>query len=530
MITDQYGCADSVTKPLYVTVNLPVASFTVNDSISSCIPFEVQFTNTSQYYTSSLWDLGGGTSTITNPIQYYTTPGVYNIRLIVTSPGGCTDTARKNITVYDTAGSRISYLPLNGCKPLSVDMDAFSPGPVTFTWDFGDGVILDTSSPNVNHVYNFFGDFVPKAIMTDPSGCIIAITGPDTIKIIGATVDFGLDKRQFCDSGFVTFTDSTTFNDSIAVYNWDFGDGTTSNLQNPVHQYSSPGFYTVSLNVVTRSGCVDAMQLPNIIKIVESPLITVQGDSVICINEFIQHFGVFSRTDTSAVQWRWQFPNGNTSTLQTPSIQQYKTAGNFVVNSIATNSSGCADTASKNILVNPLPVITLPSTMTIQSGFPATIPATYSSNVYKWSWTPAIGLSCTDCPQPIAGPKFNTKYTVAAEDSNGCKNIADVQVIVICKNANVFVPNTFSPNGDGSNDIFYIRGKGLDRVKSIRIFNRWGEVVFEQQNFPVNNPAYGWDGKFKGNKPHPDVYVYQVEVFCDNSEIIRFEGNIALIQ
>ena len=94
----------------------------------------------------------------------------------------------------------------------------------------------------------------------------------------------------------------------------------------------------------------------------------------------------------------------------------------------------------------------------------------------------------------------------------------------------MFVPNTFSPNGDGSNDVFYVRGKGLDRVKSIRIFNRWGEVVFEQQQFPVNDPAYGWNGKYKGNKPVADVYVYQVEVFCDNSQIIRFEGNVALIQ
>ena len=103
-------------------------------------------------------------------------------------------------------------------------------------------------------------------------------------------------------------------------------------------------------------------------------------------------------------------------------------------------------------------------------------------------------------------------------------------MIVICKNANVFIPNTFSPNNDGSNDVFYVRGKGLDRVKSLRIFNRWGEVVFEGNNLPVNNPLYGWDGKFKGKNPVADVYVYQVEVFCENSQVIRFDGNVALIQ
>ena len=113
----------------------------------------------------------------------------------------------------------------------------------------------------------------------------------------------------------------------------------------------------------------------------------------------------------------------------------------------------------KNIRVNPLPVITVPSSMTMQAGFPITIPADYSPNVASYTWFPGATLSCTNCPQPVASPKFNTTYNVAVVDSNGCKNNAQVQVIVICKNANVFVPNTFSPNGDGSNDVFYVRGK-----------------------------------------------------------------------
>ena len=168
----------------------------------------------------------------------------------------------------------------------------------------------------------------------------------------------------------------------------------------------------------------------------------------------------------------------------------------------------------------------------MQNGYPITIPAAYSSNVIGYSWLPDNNtLSCVDCPEPTTtNTKFSTKYSVSFVDSNGCKNTGDVQVLVICMNANVFVPNTFSPNGDGSNDVFYIRGKGLERVKSLRIFNRWGEVVFEQKDFPVNNPSSGWDGKFKGNRPQADVYIYQVEVFCENGDIIRFDGNLALIQ
>lgn len=529
-ITDQYGCADSLLRPAYIKVNKPVARFTLNDSITSCTPFEVQFTNTSQYYISSLWDLGGGTSTLTNPIQYYIIPGAYSIRLIVTSPGGCMDTAYKTIRVFDTVGSKITYLPLNGCKPLRVDLTTYTPGPVRYTWDLGDGNISTNDSANYTHIYNSFGNFVPKVILTDPSGCIIPVTGLDTIRIIGAAAKFGLDKRFYCDSGLVRFIDSTTFNDSLTSYTWNFGDGTTSTVQNPIHKYTSPGIYSVSLNIQTQKSCVDTFTLNNIIKIVPSPLISVAGDSIVCVNDFMKHAGVFNRTDTSVVQWQWQFPNNNTSTIQNPALQQYANAGNFVVTAVATNSDGCSDTATKNILVNPLPVVTMPSLITMQAGFPVTIPATYTSNVITYNWFPSATLSCADCPQPIASPKFDTKYSVSFVDSNSCRNTGTVQVIVICKNANVFVPNTFSPNGDGSNDLFYVRGRGLERVKMLRIFNRWGEIVFEQTNFPVNDPIYGWNGKYKGNKPVADVYVYQVEVFCDNSQIIRFEGNVALIQ
>jgi gliding motility-associated-like protein len=530
VVTDQYGCSDSLTKPKYITIKKPVASFTVSDSISSCTPFEVKFTNTSYFWGSLNWNLGGGTSSLENPVQYYFLPGNYPISLAVVSAGGCTDTAYKTISVYDTIGTRVTYLPLDGCKPLDVGLDAFSPGPMTFTWDFGDGVLITNKDTTLRHIYNFFGDFVPKVIMTDPAGCIIPVTGNDTIRIKGATAKFGVDRKLFCDSGLVNFIDSTTYNDSVTRYHWDFGDGNISSQRvPPPHYYTSPGLYTVMLNVQTQNTCVDTFRL-QYIRVVESPLVSIGGDSVICIYDTLQHFGVFGRLDTSVVRWNWQFPNGNSSGLQDPPGQQYRSAGNFVVQTIATNSSGCADTAMKNIRVNPLPVITVPSSMTMQAGFPITIPADYSPNVASYTWFPGATLSCTNCPQPVASPKFNTTYNVAVVDSNGCKNNAQVQVIVICKNANVFVPNTFSPNGDGSNDVFYVRGKGLDRVKSLRIFNRWGEVVFEQSNFPVNDPNYGWKGTYKNHKPVPDVYVYQVEVFCENSQIIRFEGNVALIQ
>lgn len=529
-IMDQYGCPDTIKRTNYITVKRPTASFTVSDSVSSCAPLEVHFTNTSDYFSSVVWDLAGGISTVQNPTQFYVNPGTYPITLVAISPGGCTDTAISTIHVYDTLGTSLKYSPLEGCKPLGVNLLASSNGHMRYTWDFGDGVVLTQTTDTLQHVYNAFGNFVPKIIMTDNSGCIIPVVGLDTIRIIGAIAKFGLDRKLFCDSGMVSFLDSTTYNDTLTSYQWNFGDGATSGVREPQHYYSTPGLYTISLNVRTEHNCVDTFTLKDILRVVESPSVRIGGDSVICVNEQMTHLGEFLRPDSSTVQWRWRFPNGNTSAQQDPAKQQYGTAGDFVVTTTVMNSSGCVDTATRNIHVNALPTVTMPSTMTIQSGFPELIPATYSSGVVSYNWRPATGLSCTDCPQPTAGPKFDTRYIVDFVDSNGCRNSSVIHIVTLCKNANVFLPNTFSPNGDGNNDMFYVRGKGLERVKTLRIFNRWGEVVFEQNNFPVNNPSYGWNGKYKGNKPTPDVYVYQVEVFCENSQIIRFEGNVALIQ
>ena len=387
-VADLFGCADSLVRNQYIKVSKPVASFTVSDSASSCTPFEVDFTNTSQFYNSSYWDLGGGTSTLNNPIFYYTLPGVYNVQLVVTSPGGCTDTARKKIQVFDTAGTKIDYQPLFGCKPLQVNLNATTTGIYSFLWDYGDGVVDTAGSLNMIHTYNTFGNFVPKLILTDPAGCLIPVTGGDTIFVKGANLKFGLDRTLLCDSGRVNFIDSTTFNDPVTSYYWNFGDGSTSSLQNPSHVYTAPGLYTAYLVVRTQLGCIDTLGLKVPIKIVQSPSILVGGDSIACILDPMQHTGIFQRLDSSVVSWSWLFPNGNTSNLQNPPNQVYNNAGNFSIHTLATNSSGCTDSVIKNILVYPLPIVTMPGTLTLQAGFPITIPATYSSNVVSYLWSP----------------------------------------------------------------------------------------------------------------------------------------------
>src|SRR5205085_821208 len=102
---------------------------------------------------------------------------------------------------------------------------------------------------------------------SDSGNCLIPLIGKDTVSIIGANAKFGWDKRAFCDSGTVVFLDSTTFNDPIVSYTWNFGDGNTSSATAPIHHFASPGLYTVNLVVETQSACKDTFTVNQLVKV-----------------------------------------------------------------------------------------------------------------------------------------------------------------------------------------------------------------------------------------------------------------------
>jgi gliding motility-associated-like protein len=139
-------------------------------------------------------------------------------------------------------------------------------------------------------------------------------------------------------------------------------------------------------------------------------------------------------------------------------------------------------------------------------------------------------LDCATCANPSATLIFNQEYTVLVTDSSNCTDTASILIKTICNEGNYFLPNTFSPNGDGVNDYFYPRGTGLYNIQSMRVFNRWGQLVFQRQNFAANSETMGWDGTFNGHPAPSDAYVYIVEVICNNAQVVALHGNVTLIR
>jgi len=157
-------------------------------------------------------------------------------------------------------------------------------------------------------------------------------------------------------------------------------------------------------------------------------------------------------------------------------------------------------------------------------------PTAFGMPPMTWSWAGNQGeMSCRNCQSPIVAPLFDATYSVTMTDATGCPASASVEVLVL-KNRNVFVPNAFSPNGDGINDFFFLQSPQAAFVKNFKVFSRWGELVFETTQAAANEHIAGWDGYFKGKQAPLDVYVWMLEVEFLDGETASFKGDVTLVR
>ena len=198
---------------------------------------------------------------------------------------------------------------------------------------------------------------------------------------------------------------------------------------------------------------------------------------------------------------------------------------------IGTDDRNCfTDTAFIPVVVYNIPTVEAGADKTINVGQIIDLIPAVSPDVIDAKWTPTGGIFRNIFPGITVKPRETTTYRVEVRNQGGCKASDQLTVNVICNGANIFIPNTFSPNADGTNDLFYPRGSGVFSIKTLKVFTRWGEVIFEKNNFNPNDVSKAWDGTFKGRQLNPDVYVYIVEVLCDNNTVLSFKGNVALIK
>ena len=151
------------------------------------------------------------------------------------------------------------------------------------------------------------------------------------------------------------------------------------------------------------------------------------------------------------------------------------------------------------------------------------------ADIASIQWTPAGGLSCSDCLNPEVVVQNSTVYQLEVINNNGCLDRSMVEVFVD-RTPRVFIPNSFSPDGDGENEVFMIYAdiKNIEIVKTFKVFDRWGELVHEYYNFMPNDPVHGWNGTLKSKQLNPGVFVYHAEIEMSDGRIESFKGDVLL--
>ncbi|MBV6654269.1 MAG: gliding motility-associated C-terminal domain-containing protein, partial [Mameliella sp.] len=197
---------------------------------------------------------------------------------------------------------------------------------------------------------------------------------------------------------------------------------------------------------------------------------------------------------------------------------------------VVMDANGCLATASATVEQPPELIVDAGADIQIDLGYNDQIDATVTNPDVTYSWMPPDSLSCTDCEDPVTNPVNTTLYTITVTDGNGCIAVDSVTVRVI-KNRPVYIPNAFSPNADGRNDGFTVyAGPAVRRVQELKIFNRWGGMVFDGANFPPNEPGLGWDGTFKGEPAQIGVFAYYAKVEFIDGVVVLFEGDIQVVR
>jgi gliding motility-associated-like protein len=189
-----------------------------------------------------------------------------------------------------------------------------------------------------------------------------------------------------------------------------------------------------------------------------------------------------------------------------------------------------SDTERVIVTVHPLPVVNAGTDRQVIYGSPNQLTTVTSNNVTRWNWSPAEFLSCTNCASPVSKPYTDIAYIVTVHTANNCMARDTIKLAVACGEGNIYIPNAFTPDNDGKNDGFTINGYGVRMIRYMRIYNRWGEMVFERRNFLPNDASAAWRGKYKGMDAPAGAYVYLAELECTGGEKFMRKGTVTLIR
>lgn len=527
IVADTNNCTDTIFKKEYINVSGPSASFSFMPD-AGCAPFGVKFLADFKNTTTTIWDFGNGDTkldkSLSKEMDYtYRREGEFTPTLVLKDDFGCTvniiSTKKINVARMESFFGVNKTTLCEGTGSIIIKDSLYtSPNsPVKeHYWTFTDSTNIPKRGNGNTFIPIGTGIFKINFYAENTFGCIIKDSvkvGVYTVPAITATSDKVICKGEEIELNVsgnpvkIEWTPSISLNSSVGASVMAKPSETTKYKIKAYNYPQCPVYDSVEVQVRTT---VNARVYP---------------DTILCIGDTIQLHAEAENTSLNETKIKW---------IASPTLSDVNSLNPFVYPrnnttyyAIIENGKCQLQKLPAVVSVKPLPTVKAGQDHIIIRGQEVPIDAT-SPNQVSYVWSPDYKLSCTNCPSPLASPEVDTSYKVTAINEFGCKaeDELDIRVIEDCAGKMVYVPNTFTPNGDGQNDELKVYGPGVASVKLVRIFNRWGQLVFET-NDPNN---IGWDGTFKNEILNPGVFVYYMDVECIDGQRTIKKGNITLLR
>ncbi|MGH1339484.1 MAG: gliding motility-associated C-terminal domain-containing protein [Aureispira sp.] len=527
--TNSYGCQDSFLMTV-TTLEVEAAFDTLDLACNTSL--NIPFVNNSNSNFSPLgyeWSFDAlGTSTVANPSFSFPDTGSYAIQLIAGVGSLCPDTVALDL-----------YLPLYG-----VDLQPLLASTICE----GDSVWLRVEDALSAYSNSIQYTWSPSSIVNSMQGIDSILVLPNTTTTIqvrainshlcedSTAVLITVNKAEaafdtldlVCNTSLmVPLVNASTSNFAPLMYEWTIPTVTTSTSSDPTIIFPDTGNYTIQLIAGAGSLCPDTLEVPIYIAL-EGVSLSAPDDTVFCKGDTIELTvtnALDNYTDTVIYSW---LPSASiiSGANKDTALAFIQTDQTYTV--IGLNSHGCRDTTRAiGRILYPSPVLNITASAdSIFVGQQVDLLATNDAT-YSYDWRPDTTLSSYTIYDPTARPRQNNYYYLLVENTLGCTTLDSILIIIkepTCGLPVVFIPNAFSPDGDGHNDELLVNGNNITSM-TLSIYNRWGERVFETKDQNI-----GWDGRFKDSILPPDVYGYYLQCVCDDGSTLRTKGNITLLR